>query len=243
MDNIRIAVFGYAFRHQKTCDFITRLLVEGLPITAVFAAPKIDLGIPNSIYKQKIRHMEKTHPLKVCKTFDVPYYETEHNNEFIKHAIKVFDCQLGIIAGARILDQEVIDLFEYGIINFHPGLVPENRGLDSALWAVLTDLPQGTTSHLISSKIDCGPILQRRELVLYEDDTIFDVQERLMEQQLNQIAISIQLAIHMHDNENFIDDVPYLVGKYHSKLTLEQENDALSIFNGYKNQFVIGSKI
>ena len=42
--------------------------------------------------------------------------------------------KIALISGARILKKEIIDLFDNGIINFHPGKIPETSGLDSFLY-------------------------------------------------------------------------------------------------------------
>jgi methionyl-tRNA formyltransferase len=74
---------------------------------------------------------------------------------------KKFD--LGIILGARILDEDIIKTFKIGILNLHPGLLPDNRGLDTYQWAIINMIPQGVTSNLIDSKIDGGKILIKKK--------------------------------------------------------------------------------
>ena len=52
-----------------------------------------------------------------------------------------------------------------GIINFHPGLIPEARGLDTPQWCIYDGIPLGVTSHFIDSKVDAGRIIERVEFV------------------------------------------------------------------------------
>ena len=49
----------------------------------------------------------------------------------IKLIVKKYKINIGIISGARIIDKKIIKLFKYGIINLHPGKIPETSGLDS----------------------------------------------------------------------------------------------------------------
>ena len=103
--------------------------------------------------------------------------------------------ELGIIAGARILKDPIIRAFPIGIINFHPGLIPEARGLDALLWSVYKGVPLGVTAHLIDSRVDLGRILVRETIPIYGDDTMLDLSERLHEKQLELLPKAIELAV------------------------------------------------
>ncbi len=102
--------------------------------------------------------------------------------------------ELGLIAGARILKPRVIEAFPLGIINFHPGLIPQTRGLDAMMWSVHNGIPQAVTAHVIDSRVDAGSILFAEEMPIWSDDTPFDFQERLYEMQLDMIPEAIERA-------------------------------------------------
>ena len=51
--------------------------------------------------------------------------------------IKKHNLDIGIILGARILSKQIIDAFSIGIVNLHPGILPENRGLDNVKWSII----------------------------------------------------------------------------------------------------------
>ena len=44
-------------------------------------------------------------------------------------------------------------MFDTGIINIHPGLLPENRGLDNIKWALYHNMPQGLTVNFIRKRL------------------------------------------------------------------------------------------
>ena len=224
-----VAVFGYAFSHRKTCDMIVKLVTLGIRVKCVFAAPKIELDIPKPEHKIKLRHADGIHPLELCRALDIAYYEIEHNNaHFIYQAVKKYNVNLGVIAGARILSNDVIGLFKHGIINCHNGILPKNRGLDCVLYAVMNDLPQGVTAHLIDSQIDAGKILYIKELKLYHDDTILDVQERLIEEEINIIDKAIWIAI---NDQAYVSEDP--LGTYHSRMNKFEEHHVLMRWGSY----------
>jgi methionyl-tRNA formyltransferase len=61
----------------------------------------------------------------------------------------------------QILQQPIIDLPEFGVINLHSGKLPDFRGVMATFWAMLKGQPTiGTTLHYIdSSQIDAGNII------------------------------------------------------------------------------------
>ena len=190
-DNIKIGLFAYNFPHLKTQDFIYRLLAEGFQITVILAADPVKLNIPPSSIKTKIRHQGLLHPQRIAQRFDIPYFVVKHNSAEAVAIVKEYQLDIGVIAGARILKRQIISAFTKGIINYHPGLIPESRGLDALLWSIYNKVPLGVTSHLINEEIDAGKILERLQIPIYIDDTIFDLSERLYECQLDMMASSI----------------------------------------------------
>jgi len=63
-----------------------------------------------------------------------------------------------------IIRPEVIDVFQYGIINLHTSYLPWNRGSNPNVWSIVNDDPVGVSIHFIDAGIDTGPIIAQ-ELV------------------------------------------------------------------------------
>ncbi len=192
---MKLGLFAYNFPHKKTQDFIARLLFEGYRIDAILAADPVQLNIAHSSIKSKVRHQGLMHPATIAKNLGIPYYVVKHNSAEAAEKVKQHNLDLGIIAGARILKPLIIDTFTTGVINYHPGLIPESRGLDAMYWSIHNNIPLGITAHLIDKNIDAGKILERKIIPLYKDDTIFDLSERLYEVQLDMIDSSIKKAL------------------------------------------------
>ncbi len=183
-------LFAYNFKHKKTQDFIFNCLYHKINVEHIIAADPVKLNIPKSVIRTKVRHQGLIHPKEIAKSFNIPYTVAQHNSQETKDLLKECSPKIGMIAGARILKKEVIDLFSKGIINFHPGLIPEARGLDAMLWSITNDIPLAVTSHIIDQQIDAGKILEIAEIKIFKDDTVFDLSERLYEQQLEMINTS-----------------------------------------------------
>ena len=96
-----------------------------------------------------------------------------HNSEQVIH-IKELELDLIVFGGTRIIRGEILDFPKDGVINSHPGLLPECRGSASPAWSVYHDIPNGSSTHFCDNGIDTGQLLLRREVPVkrgmkYED--------------------------------------------------------------------------
>lgn len=71
----------------------------------------------------------------------------------------------------HLLSGEILDLFERGVVNLHPALLPFNRGGFTNVWPLLDGSPAGVTLHLLDTGIDTGPILAQVEVPTHITDT------------------------------------------------------------------------
>lgn len=67
-----------------------------------------------------------------------------------------------INGGCGIFRQNLLNITT--ILNVHPGLLPNFRGLDPVLWSLYYRQPVGATVHKISAGIDEGPIYIVKEI-------------------------------------------------------------------------------
>jgi len=190
-----IAVFAYNFPHKKTQDVIIRLHLEGYYVALILAADPVPLDIPASSIRAKIEHQGLIHPERIAERLGIEYVVANHNSREALSAVNRKQTPLGVIAGARILKGEIVHCFPNGIINLHPGLIPEARGLDAMLWSIYRDVPLGVTAHLIDEAVDAGRVLVRRPLPMRRDDTLLDLSERLYEVQLDLLPEAVDLAL------------------------------------------------
>ncbi|MGE0443855.1 MAG: formyltransferase family protein [Vicinamibacterales bacterium] len=195
MPTPRTVVLGYNFPHRKTVDILTRLYLAGVKVTRVVAADPIPLNIPAATVRTRLRPVHLAHPRDVASRLGIPYTVSPHSGDEVLRLLQEDAPQLGIVGGARILKRPVIDRFEIGIINLHPGLIPECRGLDALLWSILNGIPPGVTAHLIDERVDAGRVLLKQEVPVHDDDTLIDLGERLYETQLAVLPEAITRAV------------------------------------------------
>ena len=177
-----IYVFAYAFPHRKTQDFLLELKLSAIHDVYVIAAPwkklsdkSSEITVRNNLQKPKPQDTET-----ICKHIGFKYSEIEHENLLaISELIKFDNAPLAIISGARILKKDIIDLFSAGIVNFHPGKLPETAGLDAFFYAIKKSIPMGVTVHFINHLIDAGQQILFKELKISKYDTVEDVSNNL----------------------------------------------------------------
>jgi folate-dependent phosphoribosylglycinamide formyltransferase PurN len=71
---------------------------------------------------------------------------------------------IGIQGGVGIIKPNLINAFKSGILNFHPGNLPDYRGCSAPEWQLFEGKEIISTCHFIDSGIDTGPILMRKVL-------------------------------------------------------------------------------
>jgi len=158
----------------------------------------------------------------------------DHND--LAPVLEMQNASMGVILGARIIKQHIIDCFPKGIINIHPGALPENRGLDNFKWALFKNIPMKITAHLIDSAIDRGRKICELTVPLFKTDTIDSFHARMMFAQANVMEQAIELVSLSTDVEK---DFPPFVdhGVYHKTMPEDLERGLYEAFESYKKRF------
>ena len=105
----------------------------------------------------------------------MPHVEVPiHNSEEVMPHLADMPLDLIVFGGTRIIRGEILDYPKDGVVNSHPGLLPDCRGSASPAWSVYHDIPIGSSTHFCDNGIDTGDLLLRREVpvkrgVTYED--------------------------------------------------------------------------
>ena len=123
--------------------------IEGNPIAPTVESQAADLGIP---------------------VVTVPI----HRSADVMPHMEGRELDLVVFGGTRIIRGGILDYPKDGVINSHPGLLPDCRGSASPAWSVYHDIPIGSSTHFCDNGIDTGDILLRREVrvtrgMTYED--------------------------------------------------------------------------
>ena len=88
------------------------------------------------------------------------YFVTSHNHQSTLNIIENRKIKCLLNAGTpRKLSKNVIQATKHGVLNIHPGILPEYRGCTAVEWAILNDDKVGNTAHFMVKDYDAGPII------------------------------------------------------------------------------------
>ncbi len=129
--------------------------------------------------EEKDKFLERIKGNRVASTFtelleghDVPRYKVPHHNKkACRLRLEELSPDLGVLGGTRIISDKILRVPKDGMLNAHPGLLPEVRGSASPAWSVYYDIPIGSTCHFIDPGIDTGDIVGKRKIPIHKGDT------------------------------------------------------------------------
>ena len=182
-----IAVFAYAFPHRKTQDFLSELAFSGFVNVTVIAAPWKALSHKDSnhYFPTTLRPAPALPTSVISEALGFSYIECEHDDSDRIAALRdLAGFELGIISGARIIKPDIIELFQEGIVNIHPGKLPETAGLDLFFYTISRGVAMGVTAHYIDARVDAGDELFFEETVVGPEDSIEVVQSNNYQSQI-----------------------------------------------------------
>lgn len=228
---MRLLCFIYDFPHYKSSQGLMALKANGFYNVTCVAAPFVKLNIKKSPTRIAPIFQSLPQPRYLCENLDYKYYTWPHEKidaDFLRN----FDA--GIVLGARILPKHLTK--ELPIINMHPGLIPFNRNLDNVKNAILFDIPQVVTTHIIDERVDMGQILQKTLINIYQDDTLLDIQIRMQAQEIYEM-IRVLKEFDIPSMYNVLDKVSFK-GNYFNVLSDEDDKKVNLKLNEYKANYL-----
>lgn len=92
---------------------------------------------------------------------------------------------LVVLAGfMRILTPEFVNLWPGRMINIHPSLLPDYKGLDTHARALADGKSEaGCTVHYVVPEMDSGPVIVQKRVPVLPGDTPETLGERVLEQE------------------------------------------------------------
>ncbi len=143
----------------------------------------IQLGRIKAIFIE-IKHLNQD-VYNFSMLWDIPLYVADSLDQFINYFNTVqYSNSIGISFGTGfIFKSEHIARFQYGILNFHTGKLPQNRGRHPIAWSFYNcDKYFYLTAHLINEQIDQG-------IFIYEDKVFRSIEDdtELISKKLEQL--------------------------------------------------------
>jgi methionyl-tRNA formyltransferase len=117
-----------------------------------------------------------------CITRKIEHLSIRKSTDLISnYQIEGTLASIGIVADfGLIIPEQTINVFEYGIINIHPSLLPKYRGPTPVQNAILNgDQTTGVTIIKLDKYLDHGPVITQVEEDIKPSDTAQTLYERL----------------------------------------------------------------
>lgn len=111
---------------------------------------------------------------------DKPTFE-----QAIAKALSGYKIDLICLAGfMRILSGDFITQWADRIINIHPSLLPDYKGLDTHARALVDGRTEsGCSVHFVIPEMDAGPVILQKKVPVLDGDTADDLAARVLEQE------------------------------------------------------------
>lgn len=94
-----------------------------------------------------------------------------------------------VVAFGRLLPPALLELFEHGMVNLHPSLLPRHRGPSPIQWSLACgDRTTGITTMLLDEGMDTGPLLLQERILIEPGETAEELGPRLAELGANLIV-------------------------------------------------------
>ncbi|MBN2544084.1 hypothetical protein JXI42_14585 [bacterium] len=100
------------------------------------------------------------------------------NGEQCERLLLEIEPDIIILGGSRIIRDNIIRIPKAGILNAHPGLLPEYRGIDVIPWAVYNGDNAGVTIHFVDAGIDTGNTVAQKVIEIETGDTIDSLRKK-----------------------------------------------------------------
>jgi phosphoribosylglycinamide formyltransferase-1 len=171
---LKIGVLGsgkgsnFAALHQAICD--GKVLAE----TVLVASDQPEAGILDFAERHELPRW--TTPPSRFKTRLEPEIETQ-----LATRLKEAGVELVVLAGfMRVIKKPLLDAFPRAIINIHPSLLPDFKGLEAWKQALEAGVPEtGCTVHWVDDSLDGGDIISQRRVPVLPDDTATSLHARI----------------------------------------------------------------
>ena len=150
--------------------FKPSLIIEEFSEGGEIEREKFEFRIGNHSVGPTIESQAKEHNISVV---EVPIHKDEH---CMKH-IELVGPELIVFGGTRIIRGKILEYGEArgGVLNSHPGLLPECRGSASPAWSVHENIKIGSSCHFCSAEIDAGDLVGKREIPVRRGDDYHDI--------------------------------------------------------------------
>lgn len=215
---MNVVLFG---NNQITVDIITIL-------------KKNNVNIKGFCFTQKKFQKKKNEIKKILpKSTKIFIYSKK---KAFSDKLRKLKCNMAFsISFSHILENDIINIFNRGIINLHFSYLPYCRGSAPNVFSIINNEPIGSTLHFINEKIDAGDIIAQKKIEISKLDTGGTLYRKLYLNSLNLFKKNIKNIL---SNKISLKKINIKKGSiyYHKQL---KEIDKINLNKKYKAEELI----
>lgn len=154
---------------------LKKLVDNGYNVVGVITAPDRPAGRGKQLAESAVKKYAVANNIKVLQP------EKLKNPQFLEE-LKTLNADLQVVVAFRMLPEVVWAMPRLGTFNLHGSLLPQYRGAAPLNWAIINgETKTGVTTFLLDHEIDTGKILFKKEIDIWENDTVGTVHDSLMD--------------------------------------------------------------
>jgi len=102
---------------------------------------------------------------EICSEHQIPFgnFDNINHSDFVE-MLKSLSPDLIVLGGAPLIKSQVINLPKIAVLNSHPAILPQAKGMDVVAQSILDNIPLGATVFKVDEGMDTGPVLVKKFL-------------------------------------------------------------------------------
>lgn len=162
----KVVIVGY---DKMLYSLIDGALQKGHTVLGVFRVDRIRYSKPQLFFKDIFNPSIDFTNIKSKKLYDIKAQSVNDKN-FLKEIKKLKPDLILVGSWGEKFKKEILDFVP--CVNFHPALLPKNRGANPYFWSIfLNQKVTGLTVHFMNEKFDRGDILLQEAITIDERET------------------------------------------------------------------------
>ncbi len=123
----------------------------------------------------------------------IPFYFVEkHGSLECEQILERLKPDIILLGGAGIIPPSILRKASLGVLNCHPGKLPEYRGCSCVEWAIYNQDPIQATCHTVTAKIDWGAVIYAEDLPFKKKEAYAHLRARMIGHQAKVMTLGIK---------------------------------------------------
>lgn len=146
--------------------FAESAVAEGVKDIVIFLDSRLLSDADKAIWSERIGVPFDDMKLGAYNLYDLPwkfpvFFVKNHNDEATRNLVIELGVKCLVNVGTpRKIGKDLLNSAPVGVVNVHPGVLPDYRGCTAVEWSIFNGDDVGNTAHFMDSGYDTGPIIQ-----------------------------------------------------------------------------------